>query len=183
MPMNRPVSIVPVKNTAQAADWVKQIAEIERLVQPQDAWDEQSVTKLLHQDINHGWVVITEAKLEDNGFSKQTSPQATPQTVTVAYCLVSTVFETAEILRIGTHPDFQRRGYAQSLIEQLIAQMPDKGLDSILLEVRADNEGAIRLYQKMGFDVIHTRKGYYTSSKPSGETERCDALIMQYTRA
>lgn len=99
----------------------------------------------------------------------------------VAYCLFSKVYEVVEILRIGTHPDFQRRGYAQCLLKLFIKAMSRKGLERVLLEVREDNIAAIALYCKMGFEVIHTRKNYYDTPAAEGKpAAKCNALIMQY---
>ena len=45
----------------------------------------------------------------------------------------------------------------------------------MLLEVRADNEAAQRLYQRRGFTEIGRRRGYY---QPSG----ADAVVMKRKR-
>lgn len=149
---------------------LRQVAEIEKLLQA-DNWNEQQINELLQQDINQCWAI------SDTDMSQPAVDKV------VAYCLISTVFEVAEVLRIGTHPDYQRRGLAAALLQALIESMPAKKLDRILLEVRADNTKAIALYHKMGFEVIHTRKGYYQTASKEGETTaKCDALIMQYER-
>ena len=44
---------------------------------------------------------------------------------------------------------------------------PTGAARSVLLEVRADNEAAQRLYRRRGFAEIGRRRGYY---QPSGET-------------
>ncbi len=94
------------------------------------------------------------------------------QTV-IGYCLYQSLFEQAEILRIGTHPDFHRQGIAQQLLTYLFQHLTNT--DSILLEVRADNIPAINLYQKLNFISIDCRKGYYTLVDQSA----VDGLIMQ----
>ena len=147
---------------------LRQVAEIEQMIQS-DNWNEQQISELLQQDINQCWGVL------------ETDLSQTSEEKIVAYCLISTVFEVAEILRIGTHPDYQRRGLAAALLQALIKVMPQKQLERILLEVRQDNVAAIALYKKMGFEVIHVRKGYYSMLSKKGEGEaKCDALIMQY---
>lgn len=147
---------------------LRQVAEIEQMIQS-DNWNEQQISELLQQDINQCWGVL------------ETDLSQTSEEKIVAYCIISTVFEVAEVLRIGTHPDYQRRGLAASLLQTLIKVMPKKQLERILLEVRQDNVAAIALYEKMGFEVIHVRKGYYSMPSKEGEGEaKCDALIMQY---
>lgn len=148
--------------------FLRQVAEIEQMIQS-DNWNEQQISELLQQDINQCWGVL-ETDLSQSSEEK-----------IVAYCLISTVFEVTEVLRIGTHPDYQRRGLAAGLLQALIKTMPHKQLERILLEVRQDNIAAINLYKKMGFEVIHVRKGYYSiPSREGGGEAKCDALIMQY---
>ncbi|WP_227526062.1 ribosomal protein S18-alanine N-acetyltransferase [Psychrobacter sp. FDAARGOS_221] len=157
--------ICSVTDASHDTDLVRQIANIEALIQPHDAWSQDSIASLLSQDSNHCWAVI-EGSLKANVGDEN-------EIKVVAYCLYSTVFETAEILRIGTHPKYQRQGLATCLLKPLIKHMPNKELERILLEVRADNHAAIALYKKMGFELIHTRIAYYSSPV-------CDALIMAY---
>jgi ribosomal-protein-alanine N-acetyltransferase len=56
-------------------------------------------------------------------------------------------------------------------LQQLLAQAIQQKLERATLEVKASNQVAIALYQKYGFKVAGTRKGYY---QETGE----DALIL-----
>lgn len=178
--------IYQITEPAEDRAIVKQVADIERLVQPFDGWGEEAIESLLSQDVNKCWIVICEASTQTENkaaIEQGTGQMPNQQAQVVAYCLMSQVFEVAEVLRIGTHLDFQRQGLAKGLLRFFIEQMPEKGLDKILLEVRADNTAGIRLYEKLGFQVIHTRKGYYSNSANDGSssvTAKCDALIMEY---
>lgn len=147
---------------------LRQVTEIEQMLQL-DNWSEQQISELLQQDINQCWGIL------------ETDLSQTYEEKIVAYCIISTVFEVTEVLRIGTHPDYQRQGLAAGLLQALIKVMPHKQLERILLEVRKDNVAAIALYKKIGFEVIHVRKGYYSMPSKEGKGEaKCDALIMQY---
>jgi ribosomal-protein-alanine N-acetyltransferase len=42
-----------------------------------------------------------------------------------------------------------------------MAMVADRGAESMMLEVRADNSVAITLYERMGFERISTRTRYY----------------------
>jgi predicted GNAT family acetyltransferase len=55
-----------------------------------------------------------------------------------------------EVSAVCTHPDFQGRGYAQTLISAVAAHIVDRG-EIPFLHVREDNGGAIRVYEKLGF--------------------------------
>lgn len=62
---------------------------------------------------------------------------------------------------MAVHDDFQRRGIGSALMAALI-DVADNWLDLKRLEltVYADNGAAIRLYQKFGFEVEGTLRGY-----------------------
>lgn len=47
-------------------------------------------------------------------------------------------------------------GIGRAMIEKLVAVAKEKGLEQIELEVVADNERAIALYKKMGFEIYGT---------------------------
>lgn len=47
-------------------------------------------------------------------------------------------------------------GIGRAMIEKLVAVAREKGLEQIELEVVADNERAIALYKKMGFEIYGT---------------------------
>lgn len=136
---------------------VRAVASIEAIVQLQEAWDYKAIIELLAQDSVQ--LLIIKNGVED----------------IVGYCLYQMIFEQAEILRIGTHPDYQRQGIASQLFIKLNKELQNNKVENLLLEVRADNLPAIALYERQGFVVIHQRKGYY--SQPNYPA--IDALIMQ----
>ena len=135
---------------------IQAVANIETIIQPQDAWGYQTIIELLAQDSIDLLVVYQIDKV-------------------VGYCLYQVVFEQAEILRIGTHPDYQRQGIASQVFVKLNAELMSNQVESLLLEVRADNVAAINLYEQQGLAVIHRRKGYYQIPHHPA----IDALIMQ----
>lgn len=64
---------------------------------------------------------------------------------------------------IGVHPDHQGHGIGTALLEALLARA-DELRAPVFLEVRTDNDNAIRLYERHGFSRISVRKGYYQAS-------------------
>ena len=144
------------KKSSKAQSIIQAIADIETIIQPQDPWSYKTLSDLLKQDSINLLVVYQSDKV-------------------VGYCLYQVVFEQAEILRIGTHPDYQRQGIASKLFAVLNEQLQALKVESLLLEVRADNDPAIALYKKQQFNIIHRRKGYY--SQPTQPA--IDAIIMQ----
>lgn len=77
----------------------------------------------------------------------------------------------AEIHTIGVHPDEQRRGIGQRMLDGLLAYADTLGA-TVFLEVRTDNEAAQALYRGTGFEVVGVRPRYY---RPSG----ADAFTMR----
>lgn len=137
------------------------VAGIEAIVQPQDAWNYQTLLELLEQDSINLLIVY--------------APEQNKKSNVIGYCLYQVIFEQAEILRIGTHPDYQRQGIASQIFARLNTELKTRQVESLLLEVRADNAPAIALYEQQEFALIHKRKGYYqTPHQPA-----VDALIMQ----
>lgn len=55
-----------------------------------------------------------------------------------------------EISAVCTHPDFQGRGYARTLISAVMVKILERR-EIPILHVREDNTGAIRVYEKLGF--------------------------------
>jgi ribosomal-protein-alanine N-acetyltransferase len=66
---------------------------------------------------------------------------------------------------------YRRRGVARALLDQLFEVTAADERRGYTLEVRVSNEGAIKLYEAMGFVARGVRRGYYTDNRE-------DALIM-----
>lgn len=66
-----------------------------------------------------------------------------------------------QIQNLATSPDFRRRGIGQMLVEYVINRSRREGLSSAWLEVREDNQAAIKLYLSCGFELQGRRKKYY----------------------
>jgi predicted GNAT family acetyltransferase len=57
-----------------------------------------------------------------------------------------------EVSAVCTHPEYQGRGYASSLVSALVLKIMERG-EIPFLHVRADNKGAIRVYERLGFET------------------------------
>ena len=56
---------------------------------------------------------------------------------------------------------YRRRGIGRHLLSQLEEELRARGAVELHLEVKAGNEPAIRLYEKMGYEKVGTLKDYY----------------------
>jgi ribosomal-protein-alanine N-acetyltransferase len=76
-----------------------------------------------------------------------------------------------EVHTIGVDTAYQGRGIGRRLLDMLL-DIADGG--AVFLEVRTDNDAAIKLYQSVGFDVVGLRKRYYRVSGADAYTMRRD---------
>ena len=93
----------------------------------------------------------------------------------LAYCVMMWVVDETHLLNISVAAEHQHRGLARWLLGKLFADSRRLGARSMLLEVRPSNPRARLLYERAGFYVIGTRRGYY----PWHNQQREDAIVMR----
>lgn len=89
----------------------------------------------------------------------------------VAYGGVWLVIDEAHVTTIAVAPAHRREGIGVRLMCELLEKAKEAGMVCSTLEVRAGNEAAIHLYQKLGYNIVATRRGYYPDNKE-------DAVVM-----
>ncbi|MBO0608639.1 ribosomal protein S18-alanine N-acetyltransferase [Myceligenerans salitolerans] len=82
--------------------------------------------------------------------------------------------DDAQIMTIGVAKDYQRCGVGRLLLEALIAHARKLKAQAVLLEVRIDNEPALAMYRRSGFEVLAVRKRYYQPEDKDAYTMRLD---------
>lgn len=80
--------------------------------------------------------------------------------------------EEAELLNLAVHPSFRGQGIGAFLVKQTLLEVAEKGAGQIFLEVRDANLPALRLYERLGFEQVGRRPGYYINPP-------ADALVLQ----
>lgn len=93
----------------------------------------------------------------------------------VGICGVKKIFEEGEISNVAVRPGFRGRGISRRMLETLLQEARDDGVEDFTLEVRAGNDVAIRLYESLGFLTEGVRPHFY--DKPVE-----DGLIMWLRR-
>ena len=88
-----------------------------------------------------------------------------------AVAVFHSLFEELELQTVAVSLSVRRQGLAQKLIDHAVAN--ELAAEKLLLEVDADNQPAVALYEKLGFEITAVRKNYYAHSSGSG-----DALLM-----
>lgn len=133
-------------------DHVSAVAQLEALCF-RDPWSERSIASELTNKLSY-WLVAVE-----NG-------------VVAGYIGSQTVLDESDMMNVAVHPDFRRRGIAEALVTALCDALKEKGSVSLTLEVRASNDPAQALYEKLDFEQVGRRPNYYRNPKE-------DALILR----
>jgi ribosomal-protein-alanine N-acetyltransferase len=130
------------------------VLELENLLFTDDAWSEETYrSELADRDGTRHYVLA-----EEDG-------------VITGWAGLAAAGSQGDVLTIGVRPELQGRGLGSTLLAELLDEAADRGCGEVFLDVRADNDRARRLYERMGFRAIGVRKRYY---QPSG----VDAIVM-----
>jgi predicted GNAT family acetyltransferase len=62
-------------------------------------------------------------------------------------------YRVAALGNIATHPDYRGKGYGKVVAARVCKSLLND-IDHIGLNVKTDNKGAIRCYQKLGFETV-----------------------------
>lgn len=89
----------------------------------------------------------------------------------VGSCGMRNIVGEGDISNVVTDQAFRRQGVGRKMLEELLKEGIEMGIEAFTLEVRKSNEAAIRLYEQLGFVTEGIRKNFY-------EKPREDALIM-----
>jgi ribosomal-protein-alanine N-acetyltransferase len=89
----------------------------------------------------------------------------------IGYIINSRYVDAWHVMNVAVDPSHRRRGIATRLLDRLFELTNSDGRRGYTLEVRVSNEGAITLYESLGFEQRGLRRGYYTDNRE-------DALIM-----
>jgi [ribosomal protein S18]-alanine N-acetyltransferase len=120
-----------------------------------------------------------ESELKGNPFARlfvaRDAEQSAPGGTLLGYVCFWVVFEELHLLNLSVHPDHRRMGVAEELGRWTLSYAKEEGARSATLEVRASNQAAKRLYEKLGFKVVAVRRGYYREPRE-------DALIMSLSQ-
>ena len=90
----------------------------------------------------------------------------------VGYALGRVVADEAELLKICVLSEWRKQGIAEKMLVRLLGKMRENGAAACFLEVRSKNVPALALYEKLGFQKIALRRGYYPDDA---------AVVMKHT--
>ena len=134
------------------SDHVPQVAYLETVCF-HDPWSEKSIASELENALSLWLVAVEGAEV-------------------IGYVGSQTVFGWTDMMNVAVHPDHRRKGVGEKLVQALEDALKAQESTCLTLEVRASNEPAKSLYEKLGFTEVGRRKNYYRNPKE-------DALIMR----
>ena len=88
------------------------------------------------------------------------------------------IVDELEIDNLVVATSHQRQGIGAALLTEALRQAVARGAQSAVLEVRASNLAAIRLYESFGFAAAGLRRDYYRDPKEDALTMRHDFQLI-----
>lgn len=143
---------------------VDAIAGLERELFGRGAWNANMVREELDAPARTYYVCVERSE-GDEGDAGHDGPRI------VGYAGFWYDGDDAELMTIGVDRTRQRRGIAARLLTKLIDEARRQGAARMLLEVRVDNDPALALYRRFGFERLGLRRRYY-------QPEGVDAYTM-----
>lgn len=134
---------------------LRAVLALEPLLFPDDPWSAQSLRDELDLVPDDRWYLVAER-----------------DGILVGYAGLLVGIDAADILTIAVAPEHQGSGVGRALLDALVLEAAGRRCVDVLLEVRADNVPALRLYESAGFERIARRRGYY-----AGGT--VDAMVLR----
>lgn len=97
---------------------------------------------------------------------------ATDGATVYGYAGLDCAGNTADVMTVAVDPADQGHGIGGVLVRWMLHEATSSGAEALLLEVRADNGRARKLYDRNGFEQISIRRRYYQPGD-------VDALVMR----
>jgi len=88
----------------------------------------------------------------------------------VAFIIANYQKSYAQIITIDVHPDYRRKGYGKRLMKLVEEELIKVNVKFIFLYVAENNNSAIKLYEKLGYEIHDKVPNYYK--------QNLDAYVM-----
>jgi ribosomal-protein-alanine N-acetyltransferase len=89
----------------------------------------------------------------------------------VGFVVAREMADEVHVNNVAVRPEYRRRGIGEHLLQKVLDWARARAVTTAVLEVRAENIAAQRLYQSCGFQAIGRRRRYYRAPVE-------DALLM-----
>ncbi len=111
--------------------------------------------ELLHENFSNLFKIN---EMLNDGYSKVIVYEK--EDLIVGFISATLFYDTCDILSLVVDPNYRNKMVASNLITYLISE-GGENLKLVTLEVATHNIPAINLYEKFGFEIVHTREKYY----------------------
>lgn len=141
------VQLVPMK-------WwhIEEVAQLEQQLFPVDAWSIEQFWAEMAQATRYYFLAVDDSAV-------------------LGYAGLFALAPDADVQTIAVSPHAQGKGVGRLLLEELIDQAIARDCSQLVLEVRSDNDAALSMYTRRGFERISIRRDYYAPA--------VDALVMR----
>lgn len=166
----QPAAPAAVLRDMVAAD-IDFITALDKTLFGVDSWPRQMFVDELAQPETRRYIIAELPAAVDHGGAAAAEGADHGGGRAVGYAGLMCLPPIGDIQTIGVLPDFEGRGIARAMMDELIAESVRRGAGEVMLEVSSTNPRAQRLYERYGFTHIHTRRRYYRDGS--------DGLIMR----
>lgn len=132
------------------------------LFEPMEMTDLPQIMAIERASFSTPWTeTMFLSELFDNPFSQAYVAREEEDPSVAGYMIFWIVTDELHLLNLAVNPARRKRGIGERLIRLLLQTAQKKGVRKGMLEVRASNGPAQRLYRKLGFREVGVRRNYY----------------------
>ena len=132
-----------------------EVVKLERELFHKEAWSRQNFEQDLSEKYAEYWVLRVEDEEES----------------LADYAGAYFILPDVEISNVAISKAYQGRGWSRKLIDEILSCAGALSAETVFLEVDVQNQPAIGLYEKYGFEKIAIRRDYYGAGR--------DAFVMK----
>jgi ribosomal-protein-alanine N-acetyltransferase len=94
----------------------------------------------------------------------------------IAYICIKQVSDEAVLMNLTVDSAYRRQGIATMLFNNAGTVLRENGCRFLYLEVRESNIAARKMYEKLNFTIVGTRRDYYVDPRENSLVMRLDLL-------
>ena len=160
-------SALPPRTVLRPMRWwdIPAVLVLEHSAFPEDAWSVGMFWSEL-AEVGTRHYLIAEESGTDPAHPDREGPRI------IGYAGLLAGLGEAEVQTIAVDPAREGGGLGTALLTELLREAARRQCDDVVLEVRADNPRAQKLYRRFGFVQVGLRRGYY-------QPANVDALVMR----
>ena len=127
---------------------------------------------------------MLETELSGNPFAhfrvaKRVSPDEVGHVSIIGYLCFWVVFEEVRLMNLAVIESMRHRGIARSMVSTALQTGLSQSAHRAVLEVRASNQAAQRLYEGFGFSQTAIRPKYYTNPEEDAVLMELDPIVVK----